>query len=168
MAGRKLPALPSLNEFPASDDIIYLVDVSDTSESPEGTSKQNEFGKIAQFSTTFTPTISDQNQATTTASAYQIMSIGNFVSGSFSFEMVLDGGETQGRFFIDVPEAFEPANNFSGLGSNNVICFATLGGALTDEVQAYITDKKIRILCINSVAGSTLNGVVHFQYRKDN
>lgn len=42
MAGRKLPVLPS-NSTPADDDLLYNVDVSDTSESAAGTSKQNTF-----------------------------------------------------------------------------------------------------------------------------
>jgi len=40
MAGRKLPALPSLSAKPELADVFYVVDVSDTSESPDGTSKQ--------------------------------------------------------------------------------------------------------------------------------
>lgn len=42
MAGRKLPVLPT-NSTPADDDLMYNVDVSDTSESAQGTSKQNTF-----------------------------------------------------------------------------------------------------------------------------
>lgn len=39
MASRKLPALPTATEVTTSDK-IYIVDVSDTTESPQGTSKQ--------------------------------------------------------------------------------------------------------------------------------
>lgn len=42
MAGRKLPVLPT-NSTPADEDLMYNVDVSDTSESAQGTSKQNTF-----------------------------------------------------------------------------------------------------------------------------
>ena len=40
MAGRKLTALTSLGAKPELDDEFYLVDTSDTSESPQGTSKK--------------------------------------------------------------------------------------------------------------------------------
>jgi hypothetical protein len=48
MAGRKLPILPS-NPTPADDDLMYGVDVSDTSESAAGTSKQSTFLNIYTY-----------------------------------------------------------------------------------------------------------------------
>jgi hypothetical protein len=48
MAGRKLPILPS-NPTPSDDDLIYGVDVSDTSESAAGTSKQSTFVNIYTY-----------------------------------------------------------------------------------------------------------------------
>ena len=48
MAGRKLPILPS-NPTPADDDLLYGVDVSDTSESAAGTSKQSAFVNIYTY-----------------------------------------------------------------------------------------------------------------------
>jgi hypothetical protein len=49
MAGRKLTVLPALGEFPAADDLLYIVDVTDTSESPQGTSKAVEFGDLQPY-----------------------------------------------------------------------------------------------------------------------
>jgi len=48
MAGRKLPILPS-NPTPSDDDLMYGVDVSDTSESAAGTSKQSTFVNIYTY-----------------------------------------------------------------------------------------------------------------------
>jgi hypothetical protein len=48
MAGRKLPVLPD-NAAPADGDLLYNVDVSDTSESPQGTSKQNTFSVLYTY-----------------------------------------------------------------------------------------------------------------------
>jgi hypothetical protein len=46
MAGIKITNLVSLTEA-ASDDLLYIVDVSDLTDSPEGTSKKIEVGKIS-------------------------------------------------------------------------------------------------------------------------
>ena len=46
MAGIKITNLLSLGEA-ASDDLLYIVDVSDNTQSPEGTSKKIEVGKIS-------------------------------------------------------------------------------------------------------------------------
>jgi hypothetical protein len=43
MAGVKITDLTPITSA-ASDDLLYIVDVSDTSQSPEGTSKQIEVG----------------------------------------------------------------------------------------------------------------------------
>ena len=57
MAGVKITDLTPLTTA-ASDDLLYIVDVSDTSESPQGTSKQIEVGNLFE-SGTWTPTFSD-------------------------------------------------------------------------------------------------------------
>ena len=46
MASRKLTQLPTLTD-PQPTDKVYVVDVSDTTESPQGTSKQIEIGDLA-------------------------------------------------------------------------------------------------------------------------
>jgi hypothetical protein len=113
MAGRKLPALPSLAEAPASDDIIYLVDVSDTSESPEGTSKQVEFGEFIKAKTDFAPTASSQVNGTATISTFVITEQNGIVDFACSCRFILDGGQTNGTFQFDLPTDFEPTNNWA-------------------------------------------------------
>lgn len=70
MAGRKLPALPSLAAKPELSDEYYLVDVSDTSESPQGTSKKIEgtflaklggFESVNNLQASAAPTVTDDS-----------------------------------------------------------------------------------------------------------
>ena len=65
MAGVKITDLGTLATA-ASDDLLYIVDVSDTSQSPQGTSKQievtNMLATLDIASGVFTPTASDLNQ----------------------------------------------------------------------------------------------------------
>jgi len=61
MAGRKITQLPTLTT-PAANDVINIVDVSDTSESPQGTSKQiavSNLGLSSIESTTLDVEIAD-------------------------------------------------------------------------------------------------------------
>ena len=60
MAGVKITDLTPLGTA-ASDDLLYIVDVSDTSESPEGTSKKVELGDIVS-SGIFTSTTSASSE----------------------------------------------------------------------------------------------------------
>jgi hypothetical protein len=93
MAGRKLTVLPALGEFPAADDLMYVVDVSDTSESPQGTSKAVEF-RLTQTRSLFSFVITE-NAATL---AQEINKLGGVVSltntGSFAFTLERTGGAT--------------------------------------------------------------------------
>ncbi len=58
MAGVKITDLGTLTTA-VDADLLYIVDVSDTSQSPQGTSKQIELGNILS-SGTYTPTVSGE------------------------------------------------------------------------------------------------------------
>ena len=127
MAGRKLPQLPSLAEKPANDDVIYLVDVSDTSESPQGTSKQVEYADLGvpTTDTTFTPTITDEVSGTFTIDNFKIKRVGNICTFSFAGRFDLDGGAISGSAKFDLPTLFQPSANWAVPTDVNVIMSGT-------------------------------------------
>jgi len=58
MAGIKITDLPSLAAAEATD-YLCIVDVSDTSGSPEGTTKKIEYGNVGSLSGNWTPSITE-------------------------------------------------------------------------------------------------------------
>lgn len=108
MAGVKFTDLPLLGETPAPEDILCIVDVSDTSESAEGTSKGVAAGDIFQ-SGTWTPTATNVTiDATVTLSAGIYSKVGNVVNFSLicQVEMAVDQTATSFKFNIPVASAF--------------------------------------------------------------
>jgi hypothetical protein len=106
MAGRKLTVLPALGGFPAADDLLYIVDVTDTSESPQGTSKAVEFSDIMQAGT-YAPVISGEvNGIVVNPNGdARFMRIGSNVIVFAQLEIIMDTGETTGSFEISLPVA---------------------------------------------------------------
>jgi hypothetical protein len=106
MAGRKLTVLPALGEFPAADDLLYIVDVTDTSESPQGTSKAVEFSDIMQAGA-YAPVISGEvNGIVVNPNGdARFMRIGSNVIVFAQLEIIMDTGETTGSFEISLPVA---------------------------------------------------------------
>lgn len=144
MAGRKLPALPSLADFPAQGDKLYGVDVSDTSESPQGTSKQFEFSEILNTGT-YTPTFSAETDCTVTAAGSQPwrwVRVGEQVIVTGVGVMQLDALAESGTFLFDLPVV--PANDWSN--SFQALCNANIqsisGGDLSDSIGfAFTSDR---------------------------
>ena len=102
MAGVKITDLTPLTTA-ASDDLLYIVDVSDTSESPQGTSKQIEVGNLLDFeSGSWIPTLvagAGAIQSPTLTSAFYSR-VGNIVTCSILIDAsadfsTLDQGEIQ-------------------------------------------------------------------------
>jgi len=147
MAGRKLTVLPSLNEFPASDDIVYLVDVSDTSESPDGTSKQNEFGKIAQVDKTFAPTVTDEVGGTFTVTNFLIDNVGDIVTFSFAGRFDLAAATTTGSCTIDLPTDFQPTANWAAQTDVNVVLHR-VNDIFSSECTIFADDSGSKLLAI--------------------
>jgi hypothetical protein len=104
MAGVKITDLTPLGTS-ASDDLFYIVDVSDFTESPQGTSKQIEVGNMFS-SGTFTPTISGETNGILVPSADgTYMKIGNIVYCSVLLEIQLAALQDTGSFEIELPVA---------------------------------------------------------------
>jgi hypothetical protein len=162
MAGRKLPQLPSLAEKPADDDIIYLVDVSDTSESPEGTSKQIEYADLGvpTTDTTFAPTITDEVNGTFTIDNFKIKRVGDICTFSFAGRFDLEGGETSGAAKFDLPTLFQPSANWASQTDVNVIISQT-NGIITAESKLNSDDSGTKLIAAQ-LASTTAGASIRF------
>jgi hypothetical protein len=174
MAGRKLTVLPALGEFPAADDLMYIVDVSDTSESPQGTSKAVEFSDIMQAGKlTITPVVTDgDGTADNFTLMYQIT--GNIVdvSGFFRSFLIEDGDQGLEADLDLTGTPLEPAANFTGgsqlTGGANV---SSLGNG-TDIVSNVIIKTQtgtkklgIEIQLEAQLSGNTFDTIVSFSIK---
>ena len=104
MAGVKITDLTPITSA-ASDDLLYIVDVSDTSQSPEGTSKQIEVGNMFS-SGSYTPTISGEtNGIIVSVNSATYIKVGNIATVSAQLDITMDTGEVDGAFEIELPVA---------------------------------------------------------------
>ena len=143
MASRKLTQLPTATEVTASDK-IYIVDVSDMSESPQGTSKQAVISNLPSSGITsltstdgsididltdpsapdlsipsgaFTPTISEvTNDAIVSISDCFFAKVGKWGNLSFILDCQMDGASSGASFKITLPFT---TNNISVLTFGN-------------------------------------------------
>ena len=116
MAGVKITDLVTITEA-ASADLLYIVDVSNTTQSPEGTSSQIEVGNMFS-SGTYTPTVSGVvNSILVTPNAATFIKVGGIATVSIQLSIVLDTGETTGSFELSLPVAsnFTSPKNLFGL-----------------------------------------------------
>jgi hypothetical protein len=113
MAGVKITELDALATA-ASDDLLYIVDVSDTSESPQGTSKSIEVGNIGRTYKVYTALLTQNGETAPTA-----IELENTL-GEIQFAYV-----NEGRYFVQSTNLFtfektvifiSPLNNASGEG----------------------------------------------------
>jgi hypothetical protein len=120
MAGRKLTALPSLAGKPADGDKFYVVDVSDTSESPQGTSKEVTYEELeipTSGTATITPVIT-AGTGTCTDVTVSFFKIGGIVHFQFyTRTLTIPVGESSISLTVDLTgTGFEPSADFSGTG----------------------------------------------------
>ena len=116
MAGVKITDLGTLTTA-VDADLLYIVDVSDTSQSPEGTSKQIELGNMFS-SGTYTPTFSGEvNGIIVTPNSATFIKVGNIVTVSAQLDITMDTGEVTGSFEMSLPVAsdFTSPKNLFGL-----------------------------------------------------
>jgi hypothetical protein len=136
MAGVKITDLGTLTTA-VNEDLLYIVDVSDTSQSPQGTSKQIEVGNMFS-SGTYLPTISAVvNGIIVNPLAATYIRVGNIVNCNIRLGIELDTGEVDGAFEISLPIAsdFTNAKQLMGLmqWSDNGILAEIVGLTIASE-----------------------------------
>ena len=134
MAGVKITDLGTLTTA-VDADLLYIVDISDTSQSPQGTSKQIEVGNMFS-SGSYTPTFSGYvNGIVVTPNNATFIKVGSIVSVSAQIGIQLDTGEVTGSFEMSLPVAsdFASAKNLFGL-----MQYSYGGGILAEIVELEI------------------------------
>jgi hypothetical protein len=143
MAGVKITDLTTLGTA-ASDDLLYIVDVSDNTESAEGTSKQIEVANIATAfgldSGTYTPTFSAEANLVVTPNSATYIKVGNIVNVSAQLEINLDSGENDGTFEMSLPVASDFTSQKQCFGLMQWSYFGTLAEILNLSIEANTTN----------------------------
>jgi hypothetical protein len=143
MAGVKITDLGTLTTA-VDADLLYIVDVSDTSQSPQGTSKQIEMGNMFS-SGTYTPTFSGYvNGIVVTPNSATFIKVGSIVNVSAQIGIQLDTGEVTGSFEMSLPVA----SNFT----NQKQCFGLMqysvgGGTLAEILILQISAETTNNTC---------------------
>ena len=151
MAGVKITDLATITSA-ATDDLLYIVDISNTTQSPEGTSSQIEVGNMFS-SGTYTPTISAEvNGIVVTSNAATFIKVGSIVSVSAQISIVLDTGEVTGTFEMSLPVAsdFANAKNLFGL-----MQYSYGGGILAEIVELQIGAETTNNTCAVAIEVAT-------------
>ena len=120
MAGVKITDLGTLTTA-VDADLLYIVDVSDTSQSPQGTSKQIELGNIVS-SGNWTPVVSGETYSEiVTIQRANYSRVGSIVTCSLFIDVDLDAAEINADFQISLPVAsdFANAKDAFGIGAYN-------------------------------------------------
>jgi hypothetical protein len=127
MAGVKITDLVTITEA-ASNDLLYIVDVSNNTQSPEGTSSQIEVGNLFS-SGSYTPTASAETNLTTLSYPSTFIRVGNIVNAFVIINITLDVGEDTGSFELSLPV---PSNFTSSKQLNAVIQWSKDGTSLAE------------------------------------
>ena len=130
MAGIKITDLGTLTTA-VDADLLYIVDISDTSQSPQGTSKQIEVGNMFS-SGTYTPTASAETNLTTLSYQSTFIKVGNIVSAFVIIDITLDVAEDNGSFELSLPIA----SNFTSSKQLNAVLQWSKDGSSLAEITA--------------------------------
>ena len=139
MAGVKITDLGTLTTA-VNEDLLYIVDVSDTSQSPQGTSKQIEVGNMFS-SGSYTPTISGEANLTAAPNSATYIRVGNIANVSVQLDISFAAGENSGLFEVELPvsSTFTTQKELIGLlqysynGTESEIVAVTIGGNVTNN-----------------------------------
>ena len=139
MAGVKITDLGTLTT-PVDADLLYIVDVSDTSQSPQGTSKQIEVGNMFS-SGSYTPTFSGEINITAASNYATFIKVGNVATVSIQLDLLFAAGENSGVFELSLPVAssFTTVKQCFGLlqwsfsGIESELVAVTIGANVTNS-----------------------------------
>ena len=137
MAGVKITDLVTITEA-ASNDLLYIVDVSNTTQSPEGTSSQIEVGNMFS-SGTYTPTASGfVNGIVAVPQSAKFTKVGNIVNCTLQIEIQFDVSESTGSFELSlpIPSTFTNKKELVGMMQYNAmaeIVGLTIGAEITNN-----------------------------------
>jgi hypothetical protein len=164
MAGVKITDLTPLGTA-ASDDLLYIVDVSDFTESPEGTSKQIEVGNMFS-SGTYSPTATAETNLTTTPQYASYIRVGNIVNCFVLIDIILDVAEDTGSFELSLPFASTFTNSKQ---LNAVIQWSKDGNPLSEITAINIVSNSGSTNMLVDITTATNNAqlqscVIAFQY----
>jgi hypothetical protein len=164
MAGVKITDLGTLTTA-VDADLLYIVDVSDTSQSPEGTSKQIEVGNMFS-SGTYTPTASAETNLTTFSYPSTFIRVGNIVNSFVIINITLDAGEDTGSFELSLPFA---SNFTSNKQLNAVLQWSKDGNPLSEITSINIVSVSAGSTMLVDITTATTNAdltscVIAFQY----
>ena len=158
MAGVKITDLSTLTTA-VDADLLYIVDVSDNSQSPQGTSKQIEVGNMFS-SGTYTPTISGEvNGIIVTPNSASFIKVGGIVNVSAQIGIQMDTGETTGTFEMSLPVAsvFTTQKNLFGL-----MQWSNGGGTLAEIVTLDISAETTNNTCIVVIETLTAEALMNY------
>jgi hypothetical protein len=163
MAGVKITDLTPLATA-ASDDLLYIVDVSNTTESPQGTSSQIEVGKMFS-SGSYSPTISGEvNGIVVTVNSATYIRVGNIATVSAQLNIVMDAGEVTGSFEIELPAA----SDFSSQKHCFGLMQYSFQGTLAEIVELTISAETTNNTCLVELETATTIDMqyctIQFQY----
>jgi hypothetical protein len=164
MAGVKITDLGTLTTA-VDADLLYIVDVSDTSQSPQGTSKQIEVGNMFT-SGTYTPTISGEiNGIVVTPNSATFIKVGSIVSVSAQMGIQLDTGEITGTFELSLPVASDFANQKNLFGLMQWSYGGTLAEIVGLTIGAEVTNNTCSVdLEVATAAANLSYCTIQFQY----
>jgi hypothetical protein len=138
MAGIKITDLLALASA-ATDDYLCIVDVSDTTSSPEGTTKKIEVGNLFE-SGAFAPVLSAATGAISATSGPDGMysRVGNVVNFTFTCNVSFDfSGSFTGSFQFTIPISY--GSGFS-YGTVTLDFDGNINGTIINNVVSLITD----------------------------
>lgn len=156
MAGIKITDLTALATS-AAGDYLCIVDVSDTTQSPEGTTKKIEVGNILE-SGTWTPTFSVFSGALTAATltSATYLRIGNIVTCQINLDITMDftAPDISGEFEFTYPIATTSANGGGSLSSSSV----------ENQFNGSVRNNNIAVLSEDTTINTTATCHAIFQY----